>query len=200
MKELNRRYVIFFGMVVILFLLVVSYSTAINLTKECNEKKIDIENNDKVIDENICLTKTKLPLLKIAANQVKDNDFKTGICSIIEIIEEKGYISSTEVKHLLGGSGGIYSGRISFSAYYNAKAIGFPGLLFNGGPWVVVGWSARSDAQDIYGQYGFSGVYDSPHRGFAVGIGTWEYDYYIDSGWNFDASVYGFSPLILIFA
>lgn len=202
----NKKILIVLGSVVMV-LLMVSSSTAVNAAQKNKVRNVMMDTGH-IFNQNIYLTRTKLPLLKIAQKQMGDYEFKNSLSHIIETIETKGHIGSTEINNILGSSGGIYSGKVDFYATFQGRVGGFPGALIDRiigiyvGPWFYVTWGAKSGCFVISAEYGglmgdsYNGV---PHDGIAFGgFGEWSYHYYDDGVWNFDAEINGFSPLIIV--
>lgn len=92
--------------VCIVILLIIPHTTAITLINQNKIEKITfnkyseaIENN--YVDPNIYLTKSMLPFLEKALEQIDDSEHKSIIKSIIVIIREKEFANSKDIKNIL---------------------------------------------------------------------------------------------------
>ncbi len=192
---MNKKMMTLLIISIIAVILLAPYSTAIKIPKEKENNLIETERN---IEKNSFLTKSKIPLLKLAQIQTNDNQLKEKLSTIIEKIETDGYASSSLIKKVMGKNGGIYSGKIQLYATNNAGIRGFPGsLLRKGFCWLFLSWDAPNVCS-IDAQYGRANYDDVPHKGIALlGFGHWEFFKY--NGANFDVQINGISSLIIIY-
>jgi hypothetical protein len=145
----KKKYWMVLGAVVVM--LIVSNASALPTIQS---NKSNYRTTDVKVDPNICITKEKLPLLKIAFQHIDDPDYKIFVTEMIKIIEKNGKGTSNDCLQIVNQYH-LNIDRISAGfvwAYGNGPDSVIPGELFKDafgfyfGPVIVGFWS-----------YGYSG-------------------------------------------
>lgn len=148
-----------FGAAVAVFILLSSITPVYGIQNEKNLGTTKNGKNSNLEDEifvqpNIVITKAKLPMLKKTLQKIEDPLYKELTQKIIEKIEAKGIVKSTDIKDILIDlnmlSTDVYFGNLEGNACCNSGAGGFPFipsiLILRGawwlGPALFVSWYA----------------------------------------------------------
>jgi hypothetical protein len=102
----KKKIILGYGGAIFIALLFISNAYAapvMQINQTYNTKTTDIFKTKKevTVDSNICITKEKLPLLKIAIQHIDDPDYKIFVDELIKIIEKNGKATSDDLTHIV---------------------------------------------------------------------------------------------------